>query len=161
MVSVILISTRRSSSQANMATSCSAHIPQNPKTKLPSIVQTIADVNVLAIRAEHMSWVDVKAPMRETAIDAATSLAFHSGWISRRGGIMDVALPMAPKGKLVIAREVSSQVACCSSVSPDASINKRRAIQEFARVGMAVAKVVSVSEDQCETNIISPIDSKG
>lgn len=64
---------------------------QNPKVRLPRAVHTRTLEKRIDMRAWHMSWVDVKAPSRETAIEAAIKPASHCG-SSRRGDAIPASI---------------------------------------------------------------------
>ena len=107
MVKETLMPMGRSSLQASIAMKCRHQMEQKPKVKLPNTVQTAILDTVKDMRAWHINCVEVKAPRRETAIEAAMSTPSH--WGSRRRG---TAIP-----PFSLATTINSTRAACPALT--------------------------------------------
>lgn len=95
---------------------------QKPKVRLPRAVHIATLEKRNDMRAWHMSWVDVNAPSKEIAIEAAIKPASHWG-SSRRGDAVPDSIFYAKGQKRVDA--VSFKPRRTPAIYPPRSFDKR------------------------------------
>lgn len=81
---------------------CKLQMLQNPKIIEPSKDQISTPENLTDIRAWHMSWVEVKAPRNDMAMEAMIKEAFHVEFSGRRAPRSDCIVILATCGQMLM-----------------------------------------------------------